>query len=216
MDKIVLCGYHFDFIEDFITKCFISKGANDEILVNVILLLFFLLPSIVTIGKNCYCIPQKHPPHPLKFFHLLNTFSAYFPIPSNNSVITYSKLFKTKIWLWYLTLCPIYYRPTCGHQEISRVGRGPAYQKNCTSWNSHAEESKASKSSQSDRSISKKTKVASGLWILRKNGSQWTGKTSERVSWRRYSWCAWTPFCDILVQNYFRLTYINKFQIRFV
>ena len=79
-------------------------------------------------------------------------------------------------------MCPIYYRPTCGDQEISRVGRGPAYQENCTSWNSHAEESKASKPSQSNRSISKKTKVASGLWILRKNGSQWAGKTSERVS----------------------------------
>ena len=50
-----------------------------------------VLPSIVTIGKNCYCIPQKHPhpaPPPLKFFHLLNTFPAYFPIPSNNSVIS--------------------------------------------------------------------------------------------------------------------------------
>ena len=118
-----------------------------------------------------------------------------------DDILSLCKLFKTKIWLWYLTLCPIYYRPTCGHQEISRVGRGPAYQKNCTSWNSHAEESKASKSSQSDRSISKKTKVASGLWILRKNGSQWTGKTSERVSWRRYSWGAWTPFCNFYLAH---------------
>ena len=59
-----------------------------------------------------------------------------------------------------------------------------AYQENCTSWNSHAEESKASQSSQSNRGISKKTEVASGVWILRENGSQWTGKTSERVSYR--------------------------------
>ena len=57
-----------------------------------------VLPSIVTIGKNCYCIPHKHPPHSLKFFHLLNTFPAYFPIPSNNSVISKKLVSLGIIW----------------------------------------------------------------------------------------------------------------------
>ena len=102
--------------------------------------------------------------------------------PPRTQAISLQKDHKSRICQFYQQCAHFtHLRPTCGHQEISRVGRGPAYQENCTSWNSHAEEPKASKSSQSNRSISKKTKVAFGLWILRKNGSQWTGKASERV-----------------------------------
>ena len=106
LDKTILTCYHFDFIEDFITKCFISKGSDDEIWVDLILLLFFLLPSIVTIGKN--------PPLPLKFFHLFKygfnssgkgsilplkqTFHSYFPIPSNNSVVSKMLISLGTIW----------------------------------------------------------------------------------------------------------------------
>ena len=55
-------------------------------------------------------------------------------------------------------------------------------------WDSNTEEPLASKpSSQSNRSISEETKVAFGLWILQKNGSQRTGKASERIEIRTKS-----------------------------
>ena len=69
LDKIFLSGYHFDFIEDFITKCFISKGSNDEIWVDLILLLFFLLSSIVK-----FRLSEKHTKFE-KIFLMLWTFT---------------------------------------------------------------------------------------------------------------------------------------------